>query len=529
MGTATAPLAGTGRTRRLTALRRALKHVLTPCVGGKPGSRERKAFWRFAAIIPIANLAGAIDVFVFLWYIAPLPETPDIAHVEHVNTIAFAITMAVTFPACSLASRWIAQPIADWLESGEPADEAMVRRVLRNPAQQALISATAWLAGAVAFGILNSFYSVELAFAISGAIAIGGITTCGMMYLLTEKALHPITVRALHSAAPRKPALPGVDVRMLLTFGVTVAGPLIGMGAMALLVLLDPAGVSTEKLALTVVVMAAVAIVGGLLSTKLVARSLALPLRSMRAALGRVEAGDLSTDLSVDDGSEVGVLQAGFNSMVAGLREREELREVFGRHVGEHVASSALERNGKLGGELRQAAVMFVDIIGSTTLAVERAPDDVVALLNRFFGIVVEVVEEHHGWVNKFEGDGALCVFGAPTDLNDPAGCALAAARALDARLRAELEELPAALGVSAGTVVAGNVGHSNRYEYTVIGDPVNEAARLVGLAKDTRVRVLASAATLSRARDEERERWHPDGQAQLRGRPRPTKLVVPA
>jgi adenylate cyclase len=262
---------------------------------------------------------------------------------------------------------------------------------------------------------------------------------------------------------------------------------------------------------------------------KLVARSVALPLRSVRKALAEVEAGQFDAHVRVDDGSEVGVLQAGFNSMAAGLREREELRDLFGRHVGEHVAKSALERKATLGGELRQAAVMFVDVIGSTSLAAERAPDDVVHLLNRFFAIVVGVVGQHSGWVNKFEGDGAMCVFGAPDDLDDPAGCALSAARALNERLRAELPELDAGIGVSAGTVVAGNVGAAERYEYTVIGDPVNEANRLMQVSKETPARLLASAATLARASEGEQQHWHPDGETTLRGRPRPTKLVIPA
>jgi adenylate cyclase len=122
-----------------------------------------------------------------------------------------------------------------------------------------------------------------------------------------------------------------------------------------------------------------------------------------------------------------------------------------------------------------------------------------------------------------------MCVFGAPAELGNPAGCALGAAREMDRRLRAELPELSAGIGVSAGEVVAGNVGAAERFEYTVIGDPVNEASRLVSIAKSTPGRVLASAATLARARDDERFRWHPDGEAQLRGRPRPTKLVIPA
>ena len=106
------------------------------------------------------------------------------------------------------------------------------------------------------------------------------------------------------------------------------------------------------------------------------------------------------------------------------------------------------------------------------------------ALLNAFFGVVVEVVEAHGGWINKFEGDAALCVFGAPArPPTTPAGGALAAARELRRRLRATCPSR-VGIGVSAGRAVAGNVGAEQRFEYTVIGDPVNEAARLTEFSK---------------------------------------------
>jgi class 3 adenylate cyclase len=525
MGTATtAPLAGRGRNERLRALRRALG----PAIGGAPGSAERRAFRRFALVIPIANLAGSIDVFLFLWYVLPLPSVPDTDHLRTVNMIGFVVCMVVTFAACASMSVRTARPIANWVDSGLPADETMVRRVLRHPFHQVLISAAAWAAGALAFAILNSFYSVPLGVLVGVAIALGGVTTCGVMYLLAERAMRPIAALALSGHAPREPSLPAVDVRVLVTFAVTTAGPLVGMAALAIVVL-SGTDVTTARVAATMLVLALVALCSGLLAMKLLARSLAEPLKSVREALARVERGDLAADVPVYDGSEVGVLQAGFNSMVGGLRERERLRDLFGRHVGEHVARAALERGPELGGEQREAAVVFVDVVGSTSLASERSPDDVVGLLNRFFGIVVDVVHEHRGWINKFEGDGALCVFGAPDDLTDAAGCALSAARALDSRLRAELSELPAAIGVSAGRVVAGNVGAAERFEYTVIGDPVNEASRLTQVAKGTRGRVLASAATLARAGRGEQGHWRDDGRATLRGRPRPTELVVPA
>jgi adenylate cyclase len=119
-------------------------------------------------------------------------------------------------------------------------------------------------------------------------------------------------------------------------------------------------------------------------------------------------------------------------------------------------------------------------------------------------------------------------VFGAPTPHPDPSGAALAAARVLGARLRGALPDVEAGIGVSAGEVVAGNVGAARRYEYTVIGDPVNEAARLSELAKSGPSRVLASEAILRQAGAPEAERWTLGESVQLRGRLAPTTIGSP-
>jgi adenylate cyclase len=525
MSTATTASLETGpRDERVARLRRCLGQR----IGGVPGSQERRAFHRFAFVIPFANFCGAVDVFLFLWYVLPLPSVENHTQVHQVNTIAFAVVLVVTFVGAGLWSNKIAAPIADWLDSGQPADAAMIERVLHYPFRQTAISAVMWIGGALFFGILNCSYSPTLGWLVGMAVALGGVTTCGVCYLLGEKTLRPITARALSGHVPRDPKLPGVLARVLIAFGVTAAGPLLATSALAVVVL-SGSQVSPTRFALTTLVLTMLALVGGIVALKIVARSVAEPLQRMRGALAVVESGDLAADVPVDDGSEVGVLQAGFNSMVSGLRERERLRDLFGRHVGEHVARAALEHGPRLGGEQREAAVLFVDIIGSTTLASERSPDDVVALLNRFFTLVVDSARIHGGWVNKFEGDGALCVFGAPDDMDDPAACALAAARTLHTRLRAELPEVDAGIGVSAGTVVAGNVGTQERFEYTVIGDPVNEAARLMQLAKRMPERVVASEVTLHQAGAAERSSWRADGQTTLRGRSQPTRLIVPA
>src|SRR4029077_6804534 len=118
-------------------------------------------------------------------------------------------------------------------------------------------------------------------------------------------------------------------------------------------------------------------------------------------------------------------------------------------------------------GERREVSVLFVDLIGSTSLAQTRPPDQVVDMLNRLFAVIVGAVDAEGGWVNKFQGDGALCVFGAPAEQPDHATRALRAARTIRRELlalAATESGLDAAIGVSAGEVVAGNVGAEHRY-----------------------------------------------------------------
>jgi adenylate cyclase len=214
--------------------------------------------------------------------------------------------------------------------------------------------------------------------------------------------------------------------------------------------------------------------------------------------------------------------------MAEGLRERARIRDLFGRHVGEEVARAALRDRTRLGGEEREIGAVFVDLTGSTSLALAMPPTEVVRLLNRFFRVVIEVVESEAGFVNKFEGDAALCVFGAPVAGEDPAGRALCAARTLAERLDREVPEVGYGIGVSAGKAVAGNVGSEQRFEYTVIGDPVNEAARLSDLAKERDERVIASDAALSRAGESEQDVWEHGERTILRGRVDATILASP-
>jgi adenylate cyclase len=273
------------------------------------------------------------------------------------------------------------------------------------------------------------------------------------------------------------------------------------------------------QFAVGVLIVSSATLIFGCVLMWIVAWLTATPVRVVRAALRRVEQGDLRGNLVVFDGTELGELQRGFNAMVDGLRERE---------LGREVALAAERERPKLGGEERHVAVVFIDIVGSTQLVTSQPPTEVVQVLNRFFAIVVEEVERHRGLVNKFEGDASLAIFGAPNRLDRPEDEALATARCISERLAGEMCELDAGIGVAAGQVVAGNVGAKERFEYTVIGEPVNEAARLCELAKSQPGGLLATADALEGASENERTRWSLGETVTLRGHARPTRLASP-
>jgi adenylate cyclase len=479
-----------------------------------------------ASVVVLANVAGAAVVFALAAGVLPEGPLTDPGRVRTLNIVAFGLYLLVAVPIGLLwGGRRFRLPPAE-----ADAEQRRERRmVLYGPLRLVTVQAVLWALAATVFVLLNLPYSVRLAISVGETIVLGGITTCALGYLLNERILRRTAARVLaeHPPKPRR-GLPGIVVRSLLFWALGTAVPVIGLmlAAVSALVYGD---VPADRLAVIVLAVGGTALGAGLLVTVGAARAVADPVNAVRQAMRRVQHGELDAGVTVYDGTELGQLQSGFNTMVAGLRERERIRDLFGRHVGREVARAAAAAGEvRLGGEVRRVGVLFVDLVGSTALTAERPPEEVVGLLNRFFGVVVEVVEEHDGWINKFEGDAALAVFGAPVAGEDPAGCALAAGRVLAARLAAELPDLFAGIGISAGDAVAGNVGDVRRYEYTVIGDPVNEAARLTELAKTVPGRVLAAADAVAMAAAGEADRWELGDATVLRGRTAPTRLATP-
>ncbi|HEX2160962.1 MAG TPA: adenylate/guanylate cyclase domain-containing protein [Thermoleophilaceae bacterium] len=496
--------------------------------GRKLGARVR---WLTATAIVFANGVGAAVVICFALFVLPKPDGVDGPEVTWSN---LGLALAYLTVAMAVGVRWGRRlveggrgGIRGWLdEDRQPTPEEQLR-VLRAPLRIMLVEAVLWGVAVVCFAALNAVFSPLLAVGVGSTVALGGLTTSSVAYLLTELALRPVASRALATGAPDRRGVPGVTARWLLAWALGTGAPIVGLALVGIVALTD-VEIDEGPLAVTAVTLSGIALAFGAIASLLAAYATVHPIGSIRRGLAKVQRGDFDVRLGVWDSTEIGLLQAGFNEMVAGLRERERIRDLFGRQVGREVAQQALAGGEvDLGGVECEVAVLFVDVVGSTELAATRPPREVVELLNRFFGEVVDAVEHNGGWINKFEGDAALAIFGAPGRLEDAEGRALRAAREIDERLRARVGELAAGIGVASGTAVAGHIGAEQRFEYTVIGDPVNEAARLSELAKARPARVLASSVTIDRAGDES-ARWQLGEPIELRGRGVPTVVASP-
>ncbi|MCU4183706.1 adenylate/guanylate cyclase domain-containing protein [Acidiferrimicrobium sp. IK] len=478
----------------------------------------------------VVNAVPGGALFFYLQFLDPgVKGVPDPGRAGAIVVRAFLAMLIVGIPLGAGLTARALRPVTGWLGTGRLPTPEERRAVLAEPVRSAVQSLATWLSAAVLFGGLETAlgYPGRRIVLIVSSVALAGFAASSLGALVTERVLRPVTARALAGHLP--PGWRGIGVlpRVLLSWAFGSGVPLVSL----LLAPVDQPHRTLASFAAPLAMLTGAGLLSGFLIISGAARAVSEPLQSIRQALRRVEAGDLDVEVRVDDSGEIGQVQAGINQMVAGLRQRRRVEDLFGRYVGTEVAAHALAQDLELTGARTEASVVFVDLVGSTAMAATMPPEEVVRTLNVYFTAVVGAVASEGGWVNKFEGDGALCVFGPPGGGSDHAARALRAACGIAAEVAAEAERHPglvAAIGISSGTVVAGNIGSPERFEYTVIGDPVNEAARLTDLAKHRPTRMLASRSVVEAA-GATGAGWVAAGSQILRGRPTPTHLCEPA
>ncbi len=226
-------------------------------------------------------------------------------------------------------------------------------------------------------------------------------------------------------------------------------------------------------------------------------------------------------------------LRKSFMRALESVEERSRILGVFGQHVSPEVVAHLVQGDAHVAGEQRHVCVMFLDIRDFTAFAEKRSAADVVTYLNTIFGEAVDAVVHRRGIVNKFLGDGFMAVFGAPVADGNPCTAAVEAGLDLLERIERLVREgrVPATrvgLGLHAGPAIVGNIGSTDRKEYTVIGDVVNVASRLEALNKPLGSQMLVTEEVWRAAGLEESLAITavPRDPIQVRGRETPVKIL---
>ena len=224
-----------------------------------------------------------------------------------------------------------------------------------------------------------------------------------------------------------------------------------------------------------------------------IARRITEPLNSLLLGVQEVGKGNLSVQVPIKSRDELGVLAASFNQMIQGLNEKERVTNILGKYISPEVAKKVLnDKDGvALKGERRECVVMFTDIRGFTTMSENALPEKIVADLNEYFTLMVDVVDNYGGILDKFIGDAIMAVWGAPVPFEDKEMRAVKAALEMQEvlgrynkeRIDKKLTPLTMGIGLNSGIVVSGNLGSDKRTDYTVIGEEVNLASRLCSKA----------------------------------------------
>jgi class 3 adenylate cyclase len=455
------------------------------------GARHR---WAALAVLVPAGLP------IFLFWSFLVVGVEGSSHYLQAAVVTLVALLAQNVFAAA-AARGGYRPVERWA-AGHDVDRATALKASYGFARTA-VSRALW-SSAACFGLISVVVGAiagagwpRLAqYAILGA-AIGAVTQLIGLHSLLEAVARPARL-AIAGDTSIGDSLPRARPTIATWSSMTVLGTAFVFSVDSAMLVSAIVGVSPQPL-LFLGVGGAMTVGFGIPITVGVAFAPSMrPIRDLAEGTERVAAGDYSRRIPVVQDDDLGVLAASFNRMQAGLAERQRLQAAFGTYVDPGLATRLLEQGDDVfTGERREVTVMFVDIRDFTPFAEANTAEDAVARLNGLFEIVVPAVVEAGGHVNKFLGDGALAVFGAPNELARHADAAVNAA-VLIHRLVGERFDgaLRIGIGINTGVVIAGTIGAGGKLEFTLIGDTVNVAARVEQLTKTTGDTVLLTQQT---------------------------------
>jgi class 3 adenylate cyclase len=407
-----------------------------------------------------------------------------------------------------------------------PSPSALARRrALQFPIALAAITFASWVLAGLVWGVAwpllaGRFSPTQSARLVFGITGIGGVVTTAFVFFASEhqwRLVLPGYFPDGDVSVMREVPRLGVRLRLLAAFLLLSLVPLSLLGVLSYTratALLTSGPHEAEAIVAglipAILFIVAVGVGASIALATLVASSVAWPLAEIERAMAAVEHGDLEQRCPVVANDEIGAVADGFNRMVSGLRERDRIKETFGKYVTPEIRDEILAGRVALEGQTVEVTILFSDLRDFTPWVEATDPREVLRDLNAYFTEMEQAITSHGGLVLQFIGDEIEAVFGAPIGTAAHATRALRAAVEMRTRLAAwnatrirdGKPPLRHGIGLHTGTVLAGNVGSAKRLSYALVGDSVNLASRIQDLTKEAGTDILVSATTRARLDD---------------------------
>ena len=475
------------------------------------GFRGRIGLYRMKTAMVRANfISNAIGVGVALLLFRDAPQ-----RVESLSRYVSMVFIPVAFLLPWIATRLYERPIRYYWDavywnnpiSGEKISRSH-RRLLNEPYFLVAVDMGIWLIAAGVYAAAYWLYDVDwkVVRLVLVSSLITGLVTTTVAFFVSEFVLQR---RVIPRAFPNGGLflIPGtlrIRIRARLT-ALFFASNLIPLLAMLHPVLWAPVNPkqALERLQISMPVQALIFIGVGIWLTFLVSSNFTRPLHEIIRVLGLVRTGIFDQRVRVTTNDEIGYTGDVINEMTVGLRERDFIKETFGKYVTAEIRDEILGGRIPFDGEARRVTVLFADLRNFTPMVEKTDPKEVIRILNGYFKEMEEAIRAYHGLVLQYVGDEIEAAFGAPVFRGDHATSAVLAALEMDRRLKAFNERLKRSglqlahgIGIHTGEVVAANIGGPDRLSYALVGDTVNLASRVQDLNKDFGTEILITEAT---------------------------------
>jgi len=466
----------------------------------------------------ISNIIGVLIVQYIGRHAITLTE-PEISHLANQINLFFN---PITFIGGTLLTLQYERPIRHYLNlkyRNKPIPDAIVfkarQRLLNEPFFLISMSLVLWIIAAILYPSLFRYYGASQG-AVSRAFfqsLLTGFITVTFAFFIFE---HILQKRLAPHFFPdgglyMTPRTMRIRIRTRL-FALIFACNLVPFFAFLSMLMgtyriqIDP-GLILDHLREVILFNALLFMAIGLVLTFLVSGNLTRPLKEIIRVLQGVQKGAFDNKVHVTSNDEIGYTGDVINEMARGLKDRDFIKDVFGKYVTKEIMGEILSGNVSLDGEIKEVTVLFADLRNFTPMVEATPPRDVVRIINRYFTAMSGAIKQHNGLILQYIGDEIMAVFGAPVHRDDHPLMAIQAAQEMSRRLKdvnRELEKngykaLAHGIGVHTGEVLAGNIGSPERLSYSLVGDTVNLTSRLQGLNKQFGTEIIISAAACAR------------------------------